>query len=72
LINENRMRLINESNQGGIRDGPQVTTSFHYTNTIIHILECTPDECSAVSGGTKILIRGGNYRIVMAYRVQIH
>jgi hypothetical protein len=24
------------------------------------------------SGGSKILIRGGNYRIVMAYRVQIH
>jgi hypothetical protein len=24
------------------------------------------------SGGSKILIRGGNYRIVMAYRVQTH
>jgi hypothetical protein len=24
------------------------------------------------SGGSRILIRGGNYRIVMAYRVQIH
>jgi hypothetical protein len=24
------------------------------------------------SGGSRILIRGGNYRIVMTYRVQIH